>query len=203
MFPEVASLHLTTSALLIWIKIFQWFYYLNVDADAVTNAGADTDWYYSISISISPLDNDWCFDQSMVRIIMLMLPSVLGWLSSGWLSTFVDYNLDADTDADADAAGRGWLWIFPRRRSIPSNEGSRPFRPIYQSPPRAIPTHHHPIPFQLPQPLSAFSRGPLLMLMLTQCCCCHSETLSLINISSSHAWVLTKAMSYFQKDSWP
>ena len=40
---------------------------------------------------------------------------------------------------------RGWLWIFPRRRSIPSNEGSRPFRPIYQSPPKWPPSPH-PIP---------------------------------------------------------
>ena len=40
---------------------------------------------------------------------------------------------------------RRWLWIFPRRRSIPSNEGSRPFRPIYQSPPKWPPSPH-PIP---------------------------------------------------------
>ena len=39
---------------------------------------------------------------------------------------------------------RGWLWIFPRRRSIPSNEGSRPFRPIYQSPPKWPPSPSHP-----------------------------------------------------------
>ena len=105
---------------------------------------------------------------------------------------------DHDLDVDVDAGGggwQGWLWIFPRRRSIPSNEGSRPFRPIYQSPPRAIPTHHPPIPFQLPQPLSAFSRGPLLMLMLTECCCCHP----LSNQYQLLSWFLNlaKATSYF------
>ena len=45
-----------------------------------------------------------------------------------------DYDLDVDVDAGG-GGWQGWLWIFPRRRSIPSNEGSRPFRPIYQSPP--------------------------------------------------------------------
>ena len=77
---------------------------------------------------------------------------------------------DHDLDVDVDAGGggwQGWLWIFPRRRSIPSNEGSRPFRPIYQSPPLLShsPHTHTPTPrpsIQLPRPLSAFSKGPLV-----------------------------------------
>ena len=58
-----------------------------------------------------------------------------------------------------------------------------------------------PPPIQLPQPLSAFSKGPLLMLMLSSyCCCCCCPSLSLPNQYQLLALFPMRAMNYFWGD---
>ena len=94
-------------------------------------------WYIDDETGDAAVDskNTWCpWGPRIIR------------MSPGCDNGMDDYDLDVDVDAGG-GGWQGWLWIFPRRRSIPSNEGSRPFRPIYQSPPKWPPSPHpHPIP---------------------------------------------------------